>query len=109
MIIPLPAISKQAHLSYSVCLLCAALPLSVSVLANGDTGPDAAQPWGRLSSGHPTPPILHALTGTRLDTLLQQHIGLCGITYFRVCLIFAYFALWPMREFKTSRKVSLIN
>ena len=33
----------------------------------------------------------------------------CGITYFRACLIFAYFALWPMREFKTARKESLIN
>jgi len=31
----------------------------------------------------------------------------CGITYFRACLIFAYFALWPMREFKTARKLSL--
>jgi len=35
--------------------------------------------------------------------------GYCSITYFRACLIFAYFALWPMREFKTARKVSLTN
>jgi len=37
----------------------------------------------------------------------MHEVKYCGITYFHACLIFAYFALWPMREFKTSRKVSL--
>jgi len=30
----------------------------------------------------------------------------CGITYFRPGLVFVYFALWPMREFKTAQKIS---